>query len=200
MRDLTPEELALAPDWATHYSLTSFGELCFVDLKNKIVTSATGIKRDECPISCGNWFDGVDLPEIPRKPFDITQHEWSDNRISFAFDGDGINIKFTEEYEEFVKSVYFPNKHDVELLQYTGLKDKNGKEIYEGDIISGRSKVFSLTVGQVVFSEYSDCEEYMHKCHLGWNVNGIPLKDLVCDGLEVIGNIYENPELVNGEV
>lgn len=79
MRDLTEEELALAPEWATHYSFTSFDVLCFVDIKNKIVTSIEAIKRGECPISCGNWFEGVDLPEIHRKPFDITQHNLNDH-------------------------------------------------------------------------------------------------------------------------
>lgn len=83
------------------------------------------------------------------------------------------------------------------LGQFTGLQDKNGVDIYEGDIMNGKSKVFGVIVGAVVFSEYLDGECYAHELHLGWNVNSIPLKDLVSDGFEVIGNIYENPELLN---
>ncbi len=80
--------------------------------------------------------------------------------------------------------------------QFTGLTDKNGVEIYEGDVLSGISKVFMVVVGDVCISEYLDCEEYMHGKHFGWNVTGIPLVDLINDGLVVIGNIHQNPELI----
>jgi uncharacterized phage protein (TIGR01671 family) len=75
------------------------------------------------------------------------------------------------------------------LMQYTGLKDKNGKEIYEGDIcpskISGESQVIifskcGFTVGDKN-SEYPASLQYLPVFH---------------NQMEVIGNIYENPELL----
>lgn len=74
------------------------------------------------------------------------------------------------------------------LMQYTGLKDKNGKEIYEGDIIEaldGRdnNKSYILTV-----------EWEQDVCSSGWTLSGIGWYQ---GELEVIGNIYENPELIN---
>ena len=82
--------------------------------------------------------------------------------------------------------------------RYTGLKDNNGKEIYEGDII--HSDHFD-TYYEVFFGnmEDSDCDGYLY---LGWAVKrryGEPLSldDFTMD--EVVGNIHENPELLGGE-
>ena len=69
-------------------------------------------------------------------------------------------------------------------LQYIGLKDKNGKEIYEGDVIE-TGGVRGGIVGKVVYIE----EGFSIKCELGY-------EDFYWDTLEVIGNIYENPELI----
>jgi len=85
----------------------------------------------------------------------------------------------------------FTGRHDVELMQYTGLKDKKGVEIYEGDIVA-RSTEGSYPY-EVVYC-LSDTQA-------GWkkqrNEN---LTDIGLDhyGLEVIGNIYESPELLEG--
>ena len=79
--------------------------------------------------------------------------------------------------------------NDVELMQYTGLKDKNNKEIYEGDILF---ESFGERYYKVVFENGSfraefkgDFEEY-----------SFDLIDVVAQGCEIVGNIYENPELI----
>lgn len=79
---------------------------------------------------------------------------------------------------------------DIELMQYTGLKDKNGKEIYEGDIVNYSHPRTNEIIRTVTFK------------HGAFGIEGIYEKTHIIFGnildnhIEVIGNIYENPELL----
>lgn len=80
-------------------------------------------------------------------------------------------------------------KNDKEyiLMQYTGLKDKNGKEIYEGDILKAKSQGTEY-IGKVYYDEaqWFGAGDYLH--HAVKNSNA-----------EIIGNIYSNPELIKSK-
>ncbi len=76
---------------------------------------------------------------------------------------------------------------NCELMQFTGLVDKNGKEIYEGDIIS-----HPYGTASVVFGRYLGNGGLAHS---GFYLD-FGSKNIGLDGsIEVIGNIFENPEL-----
>lgn len=84
------------------------------------------------------------------------------------------------------------------LMQFTGLTDKNGKEIYESDIVE---YFFSFTdkrrcISTIQFSQYDDDEQYSTWHHLGWNYEEGSLADKH-NQMEVIGNIHQHPELIN---
>ena len=86
----------------------------------------------------------------------------------------------------------------VIVEQYTGLTDKNGKEIYEGDILGGIFECCYIGWCDITKSfELFNCyEHYCMACD--GDILWCELSDSDID-LEVIGNVHENPELLRGE-
>jgi len=100
----------------------------------------------------------------------------------FAYDGDGsIGFAHYDENEDW---------HDLIPMQYTGLKDKNGVDIYEGDIVKPRNHTGNW-IGVV---KYNMCSFWIYE------VAGDPSgEESTWSGsikCEIIGNIHENPELL----
>ena len=84
--------------------------------------------------------------------------------------------------------------------QYTGLTDKNGKRIFEGDIC--RFKRFNdVHIGKIVFNATTASFVMWYQPIVGAYGEKATQKMLlsVCDDIEVIGNIHDNPELLGGE-
>lgn len=94
----------------------------------------------------------------------------------------------------------------VSVMQCTGLKDKNGKLIYEGDIIINRVSAGSFakeTLRTVEFGEHSTSSDYYASLAYGWycrelrtNIDEETSLMQVYDEIEIVGNIYENKELL----
>jgi YopX protein len=76
--------------------------------------------------------------------------------------------------------------NDIDLMQYTGLKDKNGKEIYEGDIL----------INHFYFDNNSEKPQAVSWGEAEWLMGKLALNSNNTEYLEVIGNIYSNPELL----
>lgn len=82
------------------------------------------------------------------------------------------------------------------LMQYTGLKDKNGKEIYEGDIVL----IVGQLVAEIFFDIYEGVKIKYHYENIRTKISGKMIEPIARNHHfthEVIGNIYENLELLN---
>lgn len=98
-----------------------------------------------------------------------------------------------EQYEDYycTDTDEIINSQEIIIMQYTGFKDKNGKEIYDGDIFKcGQTlyQVLNAIFGFKVKYVKNHNENYLYDFTLDYfNLN---------DEIEVIGNIYENQELL----
>lgn len=107
-------------------------------------------------------------------------------------DGDIVSIDI-EKSQIYVKTPFFEqlscyNFRDIDLMQSTGFTDNDGKDIFRGDIVTSRGGLFKGVV-----SLRQDLGVYVINL-IGYN-NFERLCN-VADSTYIIGNIYENPELL----
>ena len=94
---------------------------------------------------------------------------------------DGCDMRFLDMKKH---GIYVCGSHK-DLMQHTGLKDRKGRDIYEGDILNDKR----LGTGKVYFNK--GIGAFAWDCGTDWGV----IEYWDC---EVIGNIHENPELLEG--
>jgi uncharacterized phage protein (TIGR01671 family) len=90
--------------------------------------------------------------------------------------------------------VDYSDKNNWKVMQYTGLKDMNGKEIFEGDILATRPARDGFRHIDSIELGWSRDDEYGYIWANSKYV--LRVQDLIDERYEVIGNIYENPELL----
>lgn len=142
------------------------------------------------------------LREILFRAKRIDNGEWVEGNVIHSYDADKeyktiiIPVKCSDMYTDTDdKDIGFETWYKVNpetLCQYTGLNDKNGKRIWENDIVKHE---VSDTIGTIKWYQ----EDYV-----GWCVDDIVIDEqqftdeMWCE-CEVIGNIFDNPELLKGE-
>lgn len=132
--------------------------------------------------------------EIKFRAWNIKENRWCayheiDQKLIFNAhypSGSGV----IEINEHTGTGVAYDLGHSVELVQYTGLKDRNGEEIYEGDIVKGEHRAHEHVMNQEV-KMFKGCFMFGN-----WNAHEYFNKHT---HIEVIGNIYEHPHLLEAE-
>ena len=143
----------------------------------------------------GEWYIGSLLKETHERT-DVTTDIYKIKEFNIGFLNDWtFEPTYTSGFDEEV----LPET----VGQYTGLTDKNGKKIFEGDIVLFEDESPSNY-------EYHDCTEmrcgvveYGDNCFYITNRIAVEMEDLIYYGgkldVEVIGSIHDNPELLKGE-
>lgn len=108
---------------------------------------------------------------------------WKDGVITYV----GITQQNTAPAAQTYGTKDYPLSY-LNVMQYTGLKDKNGVEIYEGDVVKARG--FEPDTYEVVFDRGGFC---LKRGDDGYYPD---IKYVEDEHGEVIGNIYQNPELI----
>jgi hypothetical protein len=111
--------------------------------------------------------------------FEVVLINYVTKKVTYLFERVGhlLNIR----HEKF---------NDIELMQYSGLTDMMEKEIYEGDILF---ESFGERYYKVVFKNGSFRAEFEGD----FEEHSFDLIDVVAQGCKIVGNIYENPELLS---
>ena len=146
---------------------------------------------------------------------------WDKNNAYMECTDKNLTVVFAQEGIQVVDHTTFSssctNMEDYVLMQSTGLKDKNDKEIFEGDILSVSknhnktdSRVFNdeKVNYRVEFLNYDDMEAYADIEHYGWCATGSidkwSTRCTLIDAVklwdaEIMGNKFEHPHLLEEE-
>ncbi len=140
-------------------------------------------------------------------------HPGEEDNIVFALEDNGIvATDITQEEEEF------QTLHHLEYMQFTGLHDRNGKEIYEHDFIELHQFLFdgeefeNELIGEVIYNpgacafSLTNIKHEGVKSYMGYredeDCGSVPMFDfygLHEESFTVLGNRFENPELLKEE-
>ena len=133
------------------------------------------------------FYNDEEVKLIDKKLLNVIEIWWKSGEVADIYTG---------------QSTIFANYCNIKLLQYTGLKDKNGREIYEGDIIDINQTVNGCNLFAIVWDKIGFNARYWvnNTADRKYEYDIMELLDVNVNkydkDIEVVGNIYENKELL----
>ncbi|WP_286149674.1 YopX family protein [Romboutsia ilealis] len=123
---------------------------------------------------------------------------YCDDKVIVTFSGflEEVYVRRNSTVDELI---------DYKLMQYSGIKDIEGKEIYEGDIVEFLDEEVNYSHCGVEYDEFINIGKviFSHDELMGWDITNrnMDLEEVwhYREYIKVIGNIYENPELLEGK-
>src|SRR5690625_343596 len=128
------------------------------------------------------------MRKIKFRAWDVLEEEMINN---VSVHENSLIIKIDTDTSVLTEFVPRFNEQWFKVMQYTGLKDKNGREIYEGDILEIKH-LMGCETGELIFKYGAFLFDDGGYSYLGDHLAN-------SEYIKVIGNIYENPELLEGE-
>ena len=126
---------------------------------------------------------------------EIKFRAWDEDLKMFVYFQMGKLLPTGTEFEEYTKL----STKGVDWQQFTGLTDKNGKEIYEGDVVhltKGWRTVEKDEREKDTGEDFIEGEVKYFTPYAGFGISGVGFDKLSLFPIEIIGNVMENPELV----
>ena len=118
----------------------------------------------------------------------IKYRAWDAERKIMCYEFESLSPSM--DYGVLVVGRFDKDYYELELMQYTGLKDKNGKEIYEGDILESGDEILKVL--------YNSSMAAFDVEYMGGDVDS--LGEMHMNHVEIIGNICETPELLKDKI